>query len=281
MSAQSSREATMRRYLFTTLLLVFAQPAFAGDNDKLYGSTLDERTVLAFKVSDAAVQKMLPVGWQVDSPTAGPSKGSNLVVVLVDQLLAQDSEGKPVDAVHGAALVVPAKKQGMDKGISMVVGGLFSPAGYAPGPYGVFVHANADIERKVHTDPAGSSIVEESWAFKADTGGSIQLHVQYTRGVPARGKVEAPVYSAAKPDFYRIYRFEQAVDVVRSTATGTDRIQKLSFNASGQQLSPLFDGSEQLISVTSVPFYSRQIYLPGEPAVGSSTPPASGAPASK
>ena len=251
----------MRRYLLTALL-VFAQPAFAGDKDKLYSSTLDERTVLAFKVADPAIQKMLPEGWQVAPPTTGPSKGANLNVVLIDQLLVQDPEGKPVDAAHGAALVVPAKKQGMDKSVAMVVGGLFSPASYAPGAYGNFVQANADIERKVHTDPTGSSIVQESWAFKADTGGSIQLNVQYTRGVPARGSVEAPIYSAAKPDFYRIYRVEQAVDVVRSTATGTDRVQKLSFNASGPKLAPLFDGSEQLISVASIPWYSRQIFLP-------------------
>ena len=270
----------MRRMLVTALLFV-ASPAFAGDKDKLYGSTLDVRTVLAFNVADAAVQKMLPDGWQVDSPTAGPSKGSNLVVVLLDQILAQDPEGKPVDAVRGVALVVPAKKQGMEKGVSMVVDGLFSPASYAPGPYGVFVHANADIERRVHTDPAGSASVEETWAFKADSGDTLRLEVQYTRGTPARGSVEAQVYSRAKPDFYRIYRYEQAVDVVRSTATGTDRVQKVSFHASGQRLASLFDGSEQLISVASVPFYSRQIYLPGEPAVGSSTPPASGAPASK
>jgi hypothetical protein len=74
--------------------------------------------------------------------------------------------------------------------------------------------------------------------------------------------VEAKIHSAAKPAFYRIYKFEQAADVVRSTATGTDRVSKFSFKASGPKLAPLFDGSEQLISVTSVPFYSRTIYLP-------------------
>jgi hypothetical protein len=251
------------RGLLLTALVLLAQPAFAGDKEKLYGATLDERTVLAFKVSDAAIQKMLPEGWQIDAPSAGPSKGANLSMVLVDQILAQDAEGKRVDAVHGAALVVPAKKQGMEKGVPMVIGGFFSPASYAPGPYSNFIHAKADIERKIHTDPSGSAMIEESWKFTTDAGDSIELQIQYTRGEAARGSVEAPVYSAAKPDFYRIYRFEQAADVVRSTGTGTDRVQKLSFKASGQHLAPLFDGSEQLVSVTSIPFYTRQIYLPG------------------
>jgi len=65
-----------------------------------------------------------------------------------------------------------------------------------------------------------------------------------------------------KPDFYRIYRIEQAADVVRSAAGGTDRVQKYFFKASGPLLSLLFNGSEQLVSITSTPWYSRQAFLP-------------------
>jgi hypothetical protein len=69
--------------------------------------------------------------------------------------------------------------------------------------------------------------------------------------------------SAAKPDFYRIYRFELASDVARSTATNVDRVSKVSLKATGAKIAPLFDGSQQLIAVTSVPWYSRQVSLPG------------------
>ena len=48
----------------------------------------------------------------------------------------------------------------------------------------------------------------------------------------------------------------------RSAATGTDRAQKYLFKATGGRLSEIFDGSEQLISITSLPFYSRQVFLP-------------------
>ena len=71
----------MRRYAFA-LLLLFAQPAFAGEKDKLYGSTLDVRTVLSFKVADSAAQQLLPEGWQIEAPNTGPSKGSNFSIVL-------------------------------------------------------------------------------------------------------------------------------------------------------------------------------------------------------
>jgi hypothetical protein len=43
---------------------------------------------------------------------------------------------------------------------------------------------------------------------------------------------------------------------------GADRVQKIQFKASGPTLSPLFDGSEQLIGVTSDPWYTRQTFLP-------------------
>jgi hypothetical protein len=245
------------------ILLLLTQPALAGETDKLYGSTLDVRTVLNFKIAESAAQKLLPEGWQVEAPNAGPSNGSNLSVVLVDQILAQDAEGKPVDAIRGAALAIPAKRQGMEKAATMVIGGLFSPTSYAPGPYGNFVYAKADLDKKIHSDPSGMTSVEESWSFTADGGDSVQVQVQYTRGVPVRANAEVQVYSATKPGFYRIYRFEQAADVVRSTPLGTDRVQRISFNASGRPFSPLFDGTQQLISVTAIPWYSRQIFLPG------------------
>jgi hypothetical protein len=255
--------------LAASAVLLAAQPVYAGDQEQLYGTTLDERTVLAFKVSDNVVQKMLPDGWQIDAPAAGPSKGANLSVVLVDQILALDPEGKRVDAVRGAALVVPAKKAGMEKSVAMVIGGLFSPASYSPGPYGNFASAKADVERKIHNGPSGAADIEETWKFATEAGDAVQVQLRYTRGEPLRAKVEGLVYSALRPDFYRIYRYEQATDVARSTPTGVDRVQQLAFTASGQRLSPFFDGSEQLVSVTSIPFYSRQIYLPAAPAAAS------------
>jgi hypothetical protein len=120
------------------------------------------------------------------------------------------------------------------------------------------------VERHIHTDPAGKSNVEEAWEFKSDGGDAIQLQLQFVRGVAARSKLEIMPHSGVKPDFYRIYRIEQAADVVRSAATGADRAEKYVFKAAGAKLSPLFDGSEQLVSIASLPFYTRQISLPGE-----------------
>jgi hypothetical protein len=53
-----------------------------------------------------------------------------------------------------------------------------------------------------------------------------------------------------------------ASEVVRSVPLNVDRVSRVSFKAAGDKFAGLFDGSEQIISVTSVPWYSRQVYLP-------------------
>lgn len=118
------------------------------------------------------------------------------------------------------------------------------------------------IERKQRTAD-GKTTVDETWQLTGEAGNAIEVELQYQRGTPARGKVEAKVFSGAKPDFYRIYRFELASDVARSTATDVDRVSKVSLKATGAKIAPLFDGSQQLIAVTSVPWYARQVSLPG------------------
>src|SRR5205823_2410813 len=94
-----------------------------------------------------------------------------------------------------------------------------------PGAYGVAVQASTTTERKVWIDPAETATVEESWDIRSTDGDIIQLQIQYVRGVLTPGKEEGRFYSLVRPDFYRIYRSEQLMDVVRGPAT--DRIQKI------------------------------------------------------
>ena len=103
----------MRAFVALALLLI-ALSALAQGTERLLGNSSDVRTTLTFKVPDAAIQKMLPAGWEVNSPTAGPAKGSNLNVTLLEQIIAQDPEGKAVPLFRGVALSIPAKKQGSD-----------------------------------------------------------------------------------------------------------------------------------------------------------------------
>jgi hypothetical protein len=50
---------------------------------------------------------------------------------------------------------------------------------------------------------------------------------------------------------------------VRVAGASEDRLTKVSFKAAGGVFASMFDGSEQLISLNSVPWDQREIYLPG------------------
>lgn len=230
--------------------------------EKLTGSNVDVRTGLAFKALDATVQKLLPAGWELNAPASGPTRGANLSVTLLEQVTSQDAEGKPVAPLRGAVMTIPAKKTGSDAAGPMVFAGLFPPAA-TPGAYGVYLPARVTVERRLRTDAEGKTTVDESWELRGEDGHALQIQLQYVRATAARSKAEAKVYSGAKPDFFRIYRIELASDVARSTATGVDRVSRFSLKAAGQKLAPLFDGSEQLIAITAIPWYSRQVYVPG------------------
>jgi hypothetical protein len=257
---------TLKSTAATALLVVMAAGNAASAAEKLIGTYGEQRTVLAFKVPDTAAQKLLPEGWQASPPSTGPSKDANLNVVFVDVLTVQNPDGTPGETFRVAALMVPAKKKGTDAVVPMVVGGFASTPTYVPGAYGNEDLASATIDRRAHTDPTGKTNVQESWEFKGNDRDAIELQLQYDHGVATRSKAEVMPHSGVKPDFYRIYRIEQAADVVRSTATSTDRVQKYAFKATGAKLSPLFNGSEQLVSITSLPFYTRQVFLPEDVA---------------
>jgi hypothetical protein len=244
----------MRAFLLGLLLLA-AGPALAAE--KYVGSNVDVRTILAFKIADAAVQKFLPEDWDLDVATTGPARDVNLRVTFIDRLSGQDAQGKATDPVRNVTLSIPAKKKGSETRGTMLFAIYTSAATGVPGPYGVSAHANANMERRVRVDQAEAN-VEESWQFQAPDGNSLELQIQYVRGAPTPAKGEALLYSAAKPDFYRIYRFEQSADEV-----GSARVKNVVLKGSGPKLAPLFDGSERLIGVTSVPWYTRQTYLPG------------------
>lgn len=247
------------RALVVVLFLLLGGTANAAE--KFSGSNVDVRTTLAFRAPDAAVQKLVPEGWEIVVPAAGPFKGANLLLVLIDSVSALDADGKAVAPFRGAALAFPARRKGTDAVVTMVVDGVAERAD-APGAYGVYRPGRGVIERKVTFGAGARPTAEEAWVFTTDDGNEIDARLQYERGAATKSKAEAKVYSGAKPEFYRIYRWEHVADVVRSTALGVDRVAKISFKATGARYAPLFDGSEQLIGILSLPMYSRSVFLP-------------------
>lgn len=235
--------------------LLCATPALA--QEKFVNSDASVRTILTFKAPAATVQKLLPDGWEVD----GSAGGSNLRITLIEGVWGEDAAGKPTPTARTITVGIPARKKGAEVGGLMLVGGLTT--GAPPGAYGVYARATTTSQRTLRTGPDGVATTEEVWDAKGENGDAMQLQLQYVRGTPVRGKVDVRVYSGAKPEFYRIYRYTQATDVVRGEGVPAERVKSFTFKASGPKLAPLFDGSEQLVSITAVPYYSRQVFLPG------------------
>ena len=78
----------------------------------------------------------------------------------------------------------------------------------------------------------------------------------------AQGKIIAKKYSYID----RVEAHYQGKTVVAFDTTQSvseNPFFAFTFKATGPKLAPLFDGSEQLVSVVAVPYYSRQVYLPG------------------
>ncbi|GJD52879.1 hypothetical protein OPKNFCMD_5646 [Methylobacterium crusticola] len=235
-------------------------PAPAGDAlGVLRGWTQEVRTVVAFKIPDEAAQKLMPAGWTVAPAQQGPAKGSNLSVVFREQLAATGPDGKPSGGEERAAvLAIPGRN---DQDTAFVIVGAFSDAATSPGYYKVSKPATVTLERRTSAvNLAGAT--EEAWRVTTGTGETIAFRVTYDRGAPARAQFNSRNISAADPKVRSTYRVDQGLDPLRSQPNAVDRTKSVSFEASGGSLAGLFDGKEQMVAVLSLPWYSRQIYVP-------------------
>ena len=222
----------------------------------LFATSWDKRTTLLFQVPESTVKKLLPEGWE----SAPLAQGVNLQVVFAESILVRYADGKTDGNDRVVTWVVPAKrKDGGDKG-AMVAGGFISSREKAPGPYGAWSPAaSAVFTRNSSTTIDGQPQVRETWEFGSDVGDTLNFEVEFEAGPLSYGKADSKVFSAVRDGFYRVYRIEQASETIPATDA---RIRSLIFRAKGPNLSTLFDGSERLVGVSSVPWFSRQIFLP-------------------
>lgn len=228
-------------------------------------ATNDHRTYLYFQVPEATAQRVLPSGWQAAPLPSGPAQGANLVLILLDQMMAHDAQGRPAAGGTNqfAVLGVPARNAATGAAGVMIFDGFTAKAAGAPGAYGVYEQAEMRLERSIQAGPGDARRSEERWNVATQGGGDrLEVRLRYAAGTPNRVASDARVYSARNPDFYRIYRVEQGNDFVRSGPAGVDRVEEFAFTASGPRLGTLFNGTQRLVAILSVPSYVRQIFLP-------------------
>jgi hypothetical protein len=234
----------------------------ASAQEKHTESLIDSRLVLSFKANAGEVQKLLPDGWQVTPGASGPSKDANIIVTFVDRLLIQTPDGKAAETptYRVVAFAIPARNPQTGESGPVLVRILST--GPTPGFYKTAVPAT--IQREITATGGGTTAgsANERWEAKDEKGGSLQLHIAYERATPVRSKAESRPRSGLDPKIWRIYRFEQTTDAVKSVADGVDRVKSYRLRSNLAEFAKVLDGSEQLVGVTSVPMYARQTFVP-------------------
>ncbi|MDW4551325.1 hypothetical protein R5H32_18365 [Defluviimonas sp. D31] len=258
----------MRHHLTRALLIAASVAMFTlgpgrpANAETFVGSNNDARVVLALQANEAAVQAMLPEGWQLMPFPGGALEGANTLLVFVDRYLARDAEGNPADpaSYRGVALASLAKAEGSDEVRTYVTRIYVTAAGYDPYGNG----EAAEIRRSATLESAGTAAPKwaEEWTLAPESGGELTFTLRYQSGTPSWSASEALPYSNTNPDFHRIYRFDQLVDLAMSEPLGKALDGDMSLGSSVEGLAGLFDGSEKVVAAMVIPMYVREVFLP-------------------
>jgi hypothetical protein len=247
-------------------LLLAACPALArqANAETLLERSAETRMQLDFVVAEAALKTFLPAGWETDVATAGGAKDCNLRMIFVDRSDITGPDGAPKGTSQLVYLEVPVKKTGADLAGRMVIGGLTADAKDAPGPFGVFKAAASHRLERSTTSAAWQPIqTTENWEFVGPSGERMELHLKYERLVARRGVGEIKLFSGADPSFYQIVRLAQGLDPMRNaTVPSRDTVSEFGYRGTGGILGTLFDGRERVVSIDSIHWNDRAIYLP-------------------
>jgi hypothetical protein len=259
----------MKRLITFSVLFIFgiisvetgplSAPALA---EIFVGSNADNRVTVALRVGQEAVQSWLPTPWQSEPVTAGPFKGANLIVLFIDRLFNQDSAGKPAagGTFRLAALKAPAKHSQTGESASFVLK-VYGPH-EGPGPYKNSFKAMVRREAALNVADLEPGTGSELWEVRDSEGGILKFRMDYQRALPVRTKGEDRPHSNIDPNFFRMYRYDQLLDVVKSIPDSIDRVQNYQLRVTMSELSGLFNGTEKLVGITISPWYGRQTFLP-------------------
>jgi hypothetical protein len=246
------------------LLLVACGLARPMHAETLLEHSAETRMQVDFVVADAALKTFLPAGWETDVATAGGAKDCNLRMIFVDRSDITGPDGAPKGTSQLVYLEVPVKKPGANLAGRMVIDGLTADAKDAPGPFGVYKAAASHRLERSTIGAAGQPIqTAENWEFTGPGGERIELHVKYERRVARRGMGELKLFSGADPSFYQIVRLAQGLDPMRNaTVPSRDTVSEFQYKGTGGILGTLFDGRERVVSIDSIHWNDRAIYLP-------------------
>lgn len=247
----------MRWLTFVFAMTVLSIPAQA---ETYVGANIDSRVLLGLKVNPDGIQGLMPEGWNSVPFPDGPLKGANLLFALIDGVLEMGADGKPLDpASRRAAVLVGLGKN--DGTVRMFVLRIMTTVPDR-NPYGVATAAGIARTKSLSGPANGGRTSFDEWRIMPAGGGELVFTLNYTTGKRGGSQGELTPHSAANPDFSRIYRYDQMVDLVVSKALGKPSSGKFSLTGTVAELDTVLDGSQETIAVMDVPVYVRKVFLP-------------------
>lgn len=222
--------------------------------------------VMGFQVNAETLQGRLPSPWRLDPVAGGALHGANLWITLVDNLRTETEQGKASigGTLRFAFFAAPATNPQTGQTVAVVLGGFASNAAYVPGFYKVYSAATIQIEHATKSLEGGTEKQSDAWEVLDGTGKlalSFRLISSPDAMMRSRTKSEINSISAKDPALWRIYKYDSVMDVVRSVPLGIDRIQRLDLRLNSAEFADLFNGSEQLVGISLLPWYIRQVYI--------------------
>ena len=237
---------------------------YTASAETLIENSAEFRFQLDFHVNEAALQKMLPAGWEQVIATQGPAKDANLRVIFIDRVDVTNPDGTPKTTDQLVYVAIPVKQTGTNNAGQMIIGGLVSTPKEAPGPFGNYAAADVKMERAYN---ASNGVTEgfENWTLVAPSGERFETHVKYQRG-PARRNPTAEVkfFDPANPSKYQIFKVDSGLDIMKNASVEVPdhKVAEFTYKVSGGKLGALFDGTEKVLSWDSFHWYNRGIYTP-------------------
>jgi hypothetical protein len=225
------------------------------------------RMQLDFAVPGAALAKFLPAGFEPNVATQGAAKDCNVRMIFIDRMDITKQDGSPAETGTNQLvyLAVPIRQTATNTLGQMLIHGLTADPKDAPGPFGVYQLATTHKMERSTTTGAGSEapVTREHWEFAAASGEHMEISMVYERGTARRTSNETKFWSATNPSAMQIFKIDQGLDIMRNATVPTrDRVREFSYKAGGGKIAPLFDGTEKVVSIDALHWYTRGVYLP-------------------
>lgn len=227
------------------------------------------RFQLDLQVNQAALNKLLPAGWESAAATTGAAKDCNLRLIFIDRINVLGGDNRVLAPGKDTVVYLEAPVRQISNGAGgtqaarVVLAGISENDSATAGTFGDLVKATKAATSRTIATTNGNTIVTEDWDLTGAGGEHAKLHVKYQRGPAARAAADVRFINPANPAEFVIAHTEQETDITRNvTTTPPDRVEEFSVEAGGGRFAALLDGSQKPLSWDSQPTYRRAILKP-------------------